>query len=48
VSGLRNACAENRVIAAIHGLEALCEIKAPEKKGEGRKKKDPQMGLDPE
>ena len=43
---LREACAESPAIAIAHGLEDLCEVKAPEKKAKRGKKVVQQMDLE--
>jgi hypothetical protein len=45
---VKKVCKTDRSIAIAHRLEHLCEVKAPEKKGKGRKKKDEQMELEGE
>ena len=35
----KEVCKKDRSIAIVHGLEELCDVKAPEKKAKRRKKK---------
>jgi len=44
---VKDVCKKDRSIAIAHGLEELCEVKAPEKKAKrGKKKAEAELGLD--
>ncbi|MBM3841523.1 MAG: hypothetical protein FJ398_26985 [Verrucomicrobia bacterium] len=44
---VKTVCKKDRSIAIAHGLEHLCEVKAPEKKAKrGKKKADAELGLE--